>query len=105
MDDDAVLKPSWLRSLLEIIGSAEVMAVTGPAQSQWLGRKVEWFSRELSWIVGSTEWFDSTHVFEVRNVWGNNMAVRRIEFFAVGGFTEKYGLHAATKTKWFDPPV
>jgi GT2 family glycosyltransferase len=104
VDDDAILEKEWLRSLEDAIDEQDIVAATGPSRPLWVGRELDWFPKELSWIIGSTEWFDSNSLAELRNAWGQNMVVRRDEFAAVNGFCVKYGLHGATRSRWFDPP-
>ncbi len=104
VDDDVILDEGWFASLSRVVNSHDIISITGPSHPLWGSTKLDWLPRELSWLVGSTDWFDCHALTEVRNAWGYNMAVRRSEFLAVHGFTERFGLHNASRKRWFDPP-
>lgn len=104
VDDDVVLDEGWLDNLLRTMESTNAVAATGPAHPIWIGKPVDWFPKELSWIIGSTQWLDHDRITRVRNVWGSNIVLRKDAFMAIGGFSNEFGLHSASRTKWHDPP-
>ena len=104
LDDDVVLNDGWFSNVIAIMEKLKATAATGPSYPFWIGATLDWFPKELSWLIGSTEWFTSKEVRMIRNVWGNNMIVKREDFLQVGGFTTQYGLHSASRRRWFDPP-
>ena len=104
LDDDVVLDRSWSINLISTMQNTNAIAITGPSRPIWVDRELDWWPSELSWIIGSTEWFHSKEAIRIRNVWGNNMIVKREEFSRVGGFRKEFGLQSASRRKWFDPP-
>lgn len=104
VDDDVVLGPNWLESVLRGLDNPRVVAVTGPSSPLWTRAPHLVIPPEFSWLIGSTDYFIPPNNLRVRNVWGNNMAIRKDEFTNIGGFSNDYGLHNAGRKRWFDPP-
>jgi glucosyl-dolichyl phosphate glucuronosyltransferase len=91
LDDDAVAGPSWLERLLEPFDDQTVVGVGGGVDPAWETGRPRWFPDEFFWLVGATDPQGPDAVQEVRNVWAENMAVRRSRFQAVGGFRLDFG--------------
>ncbi|MGN6472018.1 MAG: glycosyltransferase family 2 protein [Mycobacteriales bacterium] len=93
LDDDVVADPSWLRRLIAPLADATVVGTGGAALPEWQGRQPRWFPEEFLWIVGASFKGMPQTTAEVRNVWSENMAVRRAPFLGCGGFREGFGKH------------
>ena len=91
LDDDAVAAPSWLERLVEPFEDRTVVGVGGGVDPAWETGRPRWFPDEFFWLVGATDPLGPDAVHEVRNVWAENMAVRRDRFQAVGGFRLDFG--------------
>jgi glucosyl-dolichyl phosphate glucuronosyltransferase len=91
LDDDAVASPSWLERLLEPFDDPTVVGVGGAVDPDWQAGRPTWFPDEFFWVVGATDPNGPNAVHEVRNVWAENMAVRRDRFRDVGGFRLDFG--------------
>jgi GT2 family glycosyltransferase len=91
LDDDAVADHRWLELLLERFDDPSVVGVGGGVTGAWEVEKPKWFPDEFAWVVGATFTGMPQVVAEVRNVWAENMAVRRDRFVEVGGFRLKFG--------------
>jgi GT2 family glycosyltransferase len=91
LDDDAIADPGWLAGLLEPMSDREVIGTGGVAMPRWELEAPRWFPYEFSWVVGATFFDVPAEETTVRNVWAENMAVRRDVFDAVGGFREGFG--------------
>jgi glucosyl-dolichyl phosphate glucuronosyltransferase len=104
VDDDVVLDDGWLRAAIKVMTYSDAIALTGPSHPIWTDPPLNWIPKELSWIIGSTQWTNYRGITKIRNVWGNNMVVRKKEFLRIHGFSNKYGLHNASRRRWFDPP-
>jgi glucosyl-dolichyl phosphate glucuronosyltransferase len=92
VDDDAEADPKWLELLVQCFEDGSVVGVGGGVTAAWADRKPSWFPDEFAWVVGVS--YRDPHddvVVEVRNVWAENMAVRRERFLAVGGFRLGFG--------------
>lgn len=94
VDDDVVLSKGWTDAVERAFETfPRTVGITGPAYPLWMGKKREWLPVELDWLIGSTRWFGSDRVVEVRNCWGMNMAFRRNELEEAGGFSVETGYH------------
>jgi glucosyl-dolichyl phosphate glucuronosyltransferase len=91
LDDDARATAHWLARLLRPFSSPDVVGVGGGVEPEWEVGKPFWFPDEFGWVVGANYTGLPTMQSQVRNVWGENMAVRRNAFAAVGGFREGFG--------------
>ena len=85
VDDDAVPSPTWLAELGAPFDDPGVSGVGGRVDPAWVGRAPGWFPPEFLWVVGCS--YDGmTLGDDVRNPLGCNMAFRRSELEAIGGF-------------------
>ena len=91
LDDDARARPGWLGSLLKPFDDPDVVATGGFVQAAWETQEPAWFPDELAWVVGASFRGLPTEPAMVRNVWGENMAVRSDVFESVGGFRQDFG--------------
>lgn len=91
LDDDAVAEPGWLAALVAPLADPAVIGVGGHVAPLWADGDASWFPPEFYWAVGATYRGMPRVRGPVRNVWSENMAVRRAQFLAVGGFREGYG--------------
>lgn len=104
VDDDVVLNKDYLQTLILMMETSDAIALTGPLVPIWDENRASWFPKELSWLIGSSEWLDSNTVRNLRNAWGSNYVTRKKEFLDIGGFSQDFGLHNASRYKWSDPP-
>jgi GT2 family glycosyltransferase len=91
LDDDAVAAPSWLEKLLETLEEPGVVGAGGRLVPLWPGTAPPWFPPEFYWVVGGSYAGLPEIKSAVRNVWSGSMALRRSDFWRVGGFREAYG--------------
>ncbi|MEP6762296.1 MAG: glycosyltransferase [Sporichthyaceae bacterium] len=91
LDDDAVADLDRLERLLPPLDQRDVVGVGGFVRPLWTGRAPRWFPPEFLWVVGASYRGLPEFGGVVRNVWSENMAVRRTDFVAVGGFREGFG--------------
>ncbi len=91
LDDDAVAEPGWLQSLTAPLSRADVLGVGGKVDPVWVGRAPRWMPEEFLWVVGASYRGLPGTASSVRNVWSENMAVGRTDFWAIGGFREGFG--------------
>lgn len=91
LDDDAVARPDWLRSLTAPLARPDVVGVGGYVEPVWLGHVPHWMPEEFLWVVGASYRGMPRAAGPIRNVWSENMAVTRADFLAVGGFREGFG--------------
>jgi hypothetical protein len=98
IDDDACATPDWLETLIAGFADPAVAGVGGRVDPLWVTARPRWFPREFDWTVGASYSGMPETTARVRNVWTNNMALRRTAFNAVGGFREDFGkLGAASR--------
>jgi GT2 family glycosyltransferase len=86
LDDDASARPGWLANLVEPFHDADVVGTGGFVAPRWRVPEPGWFPDEFAWVVGASFRGLPTTRSLVRNVWSENMAVRRRVFDQVGGF-------------------
>src|SRR5215469_5771697 len=91
LDDDAVASPRWLEALLPHFADPHVVGVGGRVSPLWATSRPRWFPPEFDWTVGASYQGMPTGAESVRNVWSNNMAIRRKVFDVVGGFRNDFG--------------
>ena len=91
MDDDTVARPGWLRNLTAPLARPDVAGVGGYVEPMWSGRTPRWMPEEFLWAVGVSYRGQPKSAAAVRNVWSENMAVAREDFWAVGGFRVGFG--------------
>jgi glycosyltransferase involved in cell wall biosynthesis len=91
LDDDARATRNWLDRLLGHFADPRVAGVGGRVDPLWATARPRWFPGEFDWAVGASYAGMPAETARVRNVWSNNMAVRRAAFDAAGGFREDFG--------------
>ena len=91
LDDDAIARPGWLQSLIAPLARPDVVGVGGRAEPVWRGPVPNWLPAEFLWVVGASYLGMPKAAAPIRNVWSQNMAVRRADFWNVGGFREGFG--------------
>jgi GT2 family glycosyltransferase len=91
VDDDVQARPGWLKALTVAFSDPAVVGAGGMTKPAWQRRRPRWFADEFGWVVGASHAGLPTGVAPVRNVWAENMAVRRDAFEAVGGFRNGFG--------------
>jgi GT2 family glycosyltransferase len=91
LDDDARARPGWLSALIEPFENPDVVCTGGFVAPSWEHQEPKWFPEEFAWVVGASHRGLPVSKAEVRNVWSENMAVRRDVFSGVGGFRADFG--------------
>lgn len=91
VDDDIDPRPGWLRALTAPFEDPAVVGAGGRTEAGWTSGRPSWFPDEFGWVVGASYTGLPTTVAAVRNVWSENMAVRRAAFERVGGFRAGFG--------------
>jgi hypothetical protein len=91
LDDDACAATDWLETLLVHFADPAVAGVGGRVDPLWVTARPRWFPTEFDWTVGASYSGMPETTATVRNVWTNNMALRRSAFEAAGGFREDFG--------------
>ena len=91
LDDDACATPDWLEALIVHFADPAVAGVGGRVDPLWATARPSWFPGEFDWTVGASYSGMPETTAQVRNVWSNNMALRRAAFDAAGGFREDFG--------------
>ncbi|MEU2349036.1 glycosyltransferase family 2 protein [Modestobacter sp. NPDC049651] len=90
VDDDEAAEADWIEQLVRAYEDApSAVGLGGAVEARWPGGTPRWFPEEFSWTVGGTA--PRPAPTDVRNVWGGNMAVRREDFLAAGGFAAGFG--------------
>jgi GT2 family glycosyltransferase len=91
VDDDVTVDPEWLSSLMgPFEHDDDILGVGGPAVPRW-GAERRWLRDELLWVVGCTYRGHREDPGPIRNPLGCNMAFRRRELIALGGFATEFG--------------
>jgi GT2 family glycosyltransferase len=96
LDDDVRAHPGWLDALLMPFDDPRVIGTGGMTMPAWEGAHPRWFPNEFGWVVGASHAGLPTKLAPVRNVWGENMAVRKSAFETVGGFRPGFGKVGST---------
>jgi GT2 family glycosyltransferase len=91
LDDDAVAHPGWLANLIGPMSRESVVGTGGLVRPAWSAHRPLWFPDEFAWVVGASHTGLPTVAAPVRNVWAENMAVKREAFEQVGGFRVGFG--------------
>ena len=91
LDDDACATPEWLAAMMVHFADPAVAGVGGRVDPLWATARPSWFPGEFDWTVGASYSGMPETTAQVRNVWSNNMALRRAAFDAAGGFREDFG--------------
>lgn len=91
LDDDTVAQPNWLEVLLQPLADPSVVGVGGRLEPSWKTSRPWWLPLEFDWVVGCSYLGMPENTTPVRNVWGNNMAIRRDVFDAIHGFRDDFG--------------
>jgi len=91
LDDDACAEANWLEALLPHFVSDNVVGVGGRVDPLWATSRPRWFPPEFDWTVGASYPGMPNKAQPIRNVWSNNMAIRRSSFNAVSGFRDNFG--------------
>ena len=91
LDDDAVARPGWLKSLVEPYRSSDVVATGGSVHPRWPGLRPQWLPPEFDWVVGCSYRGLPESVGPVRNPIGANMSLRTGLALEVGGFDAAVG--------------
>lgn len=86
LDDDAIAGRSWLETLIRHYTDARVVGVGGRLDPLWVTARPSWFPPEFDWAVGASYLGMPESATSVRNVWSNNMTIRREVFDKIGGF-------------------
>jgi glucosyl-dolichyl phosphate glucuronosyltransferase len=91
LDDDARASAGWLEALLRHFTDRGVVGAGGRVRPLWASSRPRWFPPEFDWTIGAS--YDGMPEIAsfVRNVWSNNMAIRRTAFDAAGGFRADFG--------------
>jgi GT2 family glycosyltransferase len=91
VDDDVIVENGWLACLMDDFeGRDEILGIGGSAVPRW-GAERRWLSDELLWLVGCTYQGHREEAGPIRNPLGCNMAFRRRELVALGGFATQFG--------------
>ena len=91
LDDDACAAPDWLETLIVHFADPAVAGVGGRVDPLWATARPRWFPGEFDWTIGASYTGMPATTAPVRNVWTNNMALRRSAFDLAGGFNEDFG--------------
>jgi GT2 family glycosyltransferase len=96
LDDDVQARSGWLSELVAPFADPSVVGSGGRTHPAWQGPPPAWFPSEFGWVVGASHTGLPTTAAAVRNVWSENMAVRRQAFESVGGFRSGFGKVGST---------
>jgi GT2 family glycosyltransferase len=91
LDDDAIAQLNWLDILLRPLADPSVVGVGGRLEPLWKTSRPWWFPLEFDWVVGCSYLGMPENTTPVRNVWSNNMAIRRDAFDTIRGFRDGFG--------------
>lgn len=86
LDDDAIAEPDWLEHLLAPFADPCVAAVGGAPLPVYATPRPHWFPSEFDWVFGCVYTGLPTTTAPVLRLIGANMAARREELIAIGGF-------------------
>lgn len=81
VDDDAILDPSWTRTVItEFDLSEDLIGITGITLPQWKNQEDSWIPRSLYWLIGCTDSRAPKKKEFVDWASGTNMVFRRVLF-------------------------
>jgi GT2 family glycosyltransferase len=86
LDDDAAAEPDWLGRLLAPFADPSVVAVGGAPLPVYAKPRPRWFPAEFDWVFGCHYAGLPTSTAPVLRLIGANMAARREDVLAIGGF-------------------
>ena len=86
LDDDAEAEPGWLARLLCRLDDPGVVAVGGAPLPVYEKPRPRWFPHEFDWVFGCAYRGLPEATGPVLRVIGANMAVRKADIAAIGGF-------------------
>jgi GT2 family glycosyltransferase len=90
-DDDVTVRQDWLIELTGPFDDPLVVGTGGRTLPAWQGVRPRWFPDEFAWVVGASHAGLPESQANVRNVWSENMAIRREAFARVQGFRQDFG--------------
>lgn len=90
LDSDVSARAGWLATLTSPLRGPQILGTGGRVAARWLAPRPKWFPDEFGWVIGATSGVMSKARSAVRNVWSENMAVRRDQFLAIGGFRPNF---------------
>jgi len=99
LDDDACAEPDWLRCLILGFRDQAVMGVGGWVKPAWEADPVRWLAPELYWVAGCSYRGLPGPGAPLRNAIGANMAFRRANLVAIGGFASGVGQRPGTELR------
>lgn len=105
IDDDAEAEPDWVENIVEVFETTDAVAVGGPVEANWVGRRPDFFPEEFYWLVGCTEPGFASHMEEIRNGYGSNIAFDRETFLDVGGYDTHTGRRGDQHIQAHEAPV
>ncbi|MCW1970190.1 MAG: glycosyltransferase family 2 protein [Anaerolineae bacterium] len=98
LDDDATAEPDWIQRMIETIEThPDAMGVGGRVLPRWTANPPEnavapkWFPPEFYWVFGVSYRGMPKKLQVTRNLWANNMIVKREVFLIAGGFRSEIG--------------
>jgi GT2 family glycosyltransferase len=96
VDDDAAAEPEWLLRVIQPFEESDrVLGAGGAVVPEW-ENGAGWLPDELLWVVGCTYVGHRESAGPIRNPIGCNMAFRRRELTAAGGFSTAFGKRGGT---------
>lgn len=91
LDDDASAEPDWLERLSAPLRDPEVAGAGGWILPEFESSPPAWFPESFSWVIGCSYPDLPPTGAPLRNPIGTNMAMRRLVFTRVGGFSAGLG--------------
>lgn len=98
LDDDATAEPDWIQRMIETVEThPDAMGVGGRVLPRWTADPPKsaiapaWFPPEFYWVFGVSYRGMPKHLQVTRNLWANNMMVKREVFLIAGGFRSEIG--------------
>lgn len=87
VDDDVLAPPHWLAALSAVFDEDTVSCAGGPAIAKWEGDVPDWYQQFDGGYLSLLDLGPARRDLQYPEcVWGCNMAVRRSDLYAVGGF-------------------
>ena len=85
-DDDAIVNPSWLQSLMDGYTTEIVGCVGGKIIPRWLDEPPDWIIPFAPGNLGALDLGEKVIALDVPMIFGGNMSIRRELLFQIGGF-------------------